>query len=970
MLEIRLLGKFEIQLDDQPVEISSRPARLLLAYLVLTKGVQHPREKLAGVMWPDSSEANARKNLRQALWHLRKAIGDSHLLADASSLGFNLDSDHWLDISQLEDTADQNLEAEVSVYAGELLPGFYEDWILLERDRLAAAFERKMQLLMDQLVREQRWVESIEWAERWIAQGQVPEPAYRALLIAHAAMGDVPKVEAVFRRCVDALRHQIGVEPSKETQDLFKSLIAAGGIPEELDTDRSGEGGPATTRRIALPAPPTPFIGRLKELADVEQSIRDTRLLSLIGPGGIGKTRLAIKAAEGAAGEMKHGCFFVSLVPVSSTDTLIQRIAEVLGFPLATHEDPKHQLLRSLRDKQLLLLLDNFEHLLEAVSLVSEILQAAPGVKILATSHEKLNLQGEAVVYVSGMTIPDRADPETTRSYDAIDLFVHSAGRVRPDFAPTPEELAQITQICQAVGGMPLAIELAAAWLAILSVDEVAAELRKGLDILTSDARDAPERHRSIRAVVDHSWSLLDQKQQEVFLRLSIFQGGFTRQAAQQVAGASLRQLAELVHKSLLTHHPDSARFAIHQLLRQYAHEQYESMPEVTSSGQESHAAYFADFMDRRGSQLRDVGQIRVLEEIEADLDNVRSAWRYYLDQGETTQLWKFTTSLWHVYWHRWWNHAGWELFAEAVDALCDRSDEDAVTLRAHAMGLQSYFMGWLGLADEGYQLAGKSVEILKQKDHPEALVISYYSLIVNAYFLGQMAGEYEPANEMLQITSELGDAWLTGFALFAGAMASLMVEKYDEAETRAKSCLDHFERCGDRSSSTMPLITLGHIALARGDHETARAHYLRCFEIADEVGFYYSIQTATKYLSKVAQAMNKNAEANQHLLRSLRITKEIGWVRDVINLLYEFSRLRAAEGKLEEAAELLALVIEHPASQQTRWLEGAIRGSAEELLAKVQAGLSPEKFSAAIERGRKLNYDDVTASLLAASDN
>jgi predicted ATPase len=257
-------------------------------------------------------------------------------------------------------------------------------------------------------------------------------------------------------------------------------------------------------------------------------------------------------------------------------------------------------LLRYLRDKQLLLLLDNFEQLMDAANLVSVILQSAPEVKILTTSHEKLNLQGETVFYVGGMAVPDRTDPQTTYTYDAINLFIQSAARVRPGFDPSPEELAEITAICQSVGGMPLAIELAAAWLSILSVHEVADELRKSLDILTSDARDTPERHRSIRTVVDRSWSLLDQDEQEVFLRLSIFQGGFSRQAAQQVAGASLRQLADLAHKSLLSHDPDSARFTIHQLLRQYAHEQLERMPEVSSSGHESHGAYFAEFMDQR----------------------------------------------------------------------------------------------------------------------------------------------------------------------------------------------------------------------------------------------------------------------------------------------------------------------------------------------------------------------------------
>lgn len=967
MLEIRLLGKFEIRLDDQPIEVSSRPARLLLAYLVLTRAVNHPRDRLAGVLWPDSSETNARKNLRQALWHLRKAIDDTYFSADASSIAFNTASDHWLDLGLLEDKADQDLEAEVSVYEGELLPGFYEDWILLERDRLNAAYERKMQHFLTQLVNEQRWQDAVEWAERWIAQGHVPEAAYRTLLFAHAAMGEISKVEAVFQRCLEALRDQIGVEPSKETQDLYQSLIAAGGIPQ--DPDGSGKGIPPVRRQVVLPTPPTPFVGRVKELAEIEQLLKGNRLVTLIGPGGIGKTRLAVKLAEDSGEGMKHGCFFVSLVPISSVDQLIQRIAEVLGIPLATHENPKHQLLRYLHDKQLLLLLDNFEHLLDSVELVSEILQFTSEVRILATSHEKLNLQSETLYYVAGMSVPDRMDPDPTDASDAINLFIQSAGRVRPGFDPSSEELAHITQICHSVGGMPLAIELAAAWLSVLSVHEVVDELRKSLDILTSDARDTPERHRSIRTVIDHSWSLLNVNQQEVLLRLSIFQGGFSRHAAQTVAGASLRQLADLVNKSLLSHHPSSARFAMHELLRKYAMERLQQSPELRQSGYESHAAFFAEFMDERSPRLRGKGQSQVLAEIESDLDNVRAAWRYYLDQGNTSQLWKFITSLWHVYWIRWWNLAGMDLFAEAVEALQDRKDADTAALRGQVMAFQSHFMGWLDLAEEGYELAQRSVEILKENDRLEALVFAYYSLIVNAYFMGRVAAEYESANEMLRIASGLDDTWLMAYALFAGAMAALMVGNHAEAENLAESCLRHFEHCGDRSGSTMPLITLGHVALTRNDYEKARAHYLRCLEISEQVGFYYSIQTSTKYLAKVEQAMGKTAEANRYLLQSLRITKEIGFVRDILNLLYEFSRLRVAEGKLEEAAELLSLVIEHPASHQTRWLEGAIRDSATKLLAVIEADLDPKLFASAIEHGRSLDHGEVTSSLLAGFD-
>ena len=194
MLEIRLLGRFELRLDGEPIEISSRPSRMLLSYLVLTRMKQHPREKIAGLIWPDSTETNARKNLRQALWRLRKAIGEAYLLNDTQSIAFNPTSDFWLDVAVLEEKEQQHIVDAISAYEGELLPGFYDDWILLERDRLEAIYERKMHQFIEQLIQEQRWEDVLNWGEHWIAKGQIPEAAYRALMRAHAAVGELSKV--------------------------------------------------------------------------------------------------------------------------------------------------------------------------------------------------------------------------------------------------------------------------------------------------------------------------------------------------------------------------------------------------------------------------------------------------------------------------------------------------------------------------------------------------------------------------------------------------------------------------------------------------------------------------------------------------------------------------------------------------------------------------------------------------------
>ncbi len=239
MLEVRLLGQFDVRLDGRPIEIASRPAQSLLAYLILNPGTAHRREKLAGLLWPDTAEANARRNLRQALWHVRKTLepaGRDYFLADDISIAFDANSDYWLDVSVLDrktaaDWSPEDLIGVVSVYGGDLLPGFYDEWATLERERLQAVFEYKMKLLLDRLVEARRWEDALEWGERWIALGHVPEPAYRALILAHAGMGDLSKMAATYRRCVEALRKELGVEPSEQTRALHERLARGESVP-------------------------------------------------------------------------------------------------------------------------------------------------------------------------------------------------------------------------------------------------------------------------------------------------------------------------------------------------------------------------------------------------------------------------------------------------------------------------------------------------------------------------------------------------------------------------------------------------------------------------------------------------------------------------------------------------------------------------------------------------------------------
>jgi tetratricopeptide (TPR) repeat protein len=562
------------------------------------------------------------------------------------------------------------------------------------------------------------------------------------------------------------------------------------------------------------------------------------------------------------------------------------------------------------------------------------------------------------------MSLPDHTDLKNILAYDSISLFIQNAKKVQPRFDPSPSDLECIVNICQIVGGMPLAIELAAAWLHIINVDDIAAELKKDLDILATELRDTPKRHRSIRAVFDHSWSLLDQTEQETFMRFSVFRGGFTREAAQQVTGASLSLLSELVNKSFLNHDPLSGRLEVHELLRQYAEEHLEKTPEASLSAHEAHAVYYAEFMEQRWKYIKGSKQMGALAEIEADMENVRAAWRYYLDQRNNPQIWKLIYGLWHFHWMRSWNHAGTELFGEVVKALQQEADDESKALRALSLAFQAWFMSWLGIPERGYQLAKESVDVLKQLGHPKALFFAYYSICINAYFLGRLTEQGEATDKLIELATEINDKWLTAFMLFSPGMIALILGNYTEAQRLAESALCLCEEIGDVIGSTMPMTILGHVALGREDYESAKHLYLRSVKISQRTGFNYSLQTSSKYLAKVCFLMGDYVETEKYLIQCITLSKEVGFVRDVINLLYEFARLKAAKSNLEEAVELLVLVIEHPTSNQKRWLEGRIKDSAENLLATLEKELSPEAYTKAIERGKELELDEILTEL------
>ncbi len=530
MLELRLLGQFDLRLDNRPIDLPSRPAQSLLAYLALKPGTAYRRERLAGLLWPDATEANARRYLRQALWRIRKALEPAQhdfFIADDLTIAFDAAADFELDVALLEQdvsatTTTADLLRSVEVYRGELLPGFYAEWVSPERERLQALYERKLTLLLDRLVVEQRWPVVIDWAERWIALGNVPEPAYRVLMRAYAAGGDRASMSAAYQRCVEALRRELDVEPSDTTRTLYEQLSRNGSatgngrLPIEIKP-------PATNN---LPRQLTTFVGREREIVEVKRLLQTTtsRLVTLTGSGGCGKTRLALHVGQELLADYPQGVWLIELAPVSDPALVPQTAVTALGLREESGRPLMTTLLDYLRGRKTLLLLDNCEHLVAAsAQLVETLLHACPDLTILASSREQLGITGEAAFRVPSLAIPDlRQLPpvETLMHYEAVQLFVDRARLALPEFAVTAENAGVIAQICHRLDGIPLAIELAAARVNVASVDQIAARLGNAFRLLTGGSRTALPRQQTLRAMMDWSYNLLSEPERTLLRRL------------------------------------------------------------------------------------------------------------------------------------------------------------------------------------------------------------------------------------------------------------------------------------------------------------------------------------------------------------------------------------------------------------------------------------------------------------------
>lgn len=713
-------------------------------------------------------------------------------------------------------------------------------------------------------------------------------------------------------------------------------------------------------RHTHLPVSPTPLIGREHELTLIPKQLLEPscRLLTLTGPGGIGKTRLAIEVGRALEPHFADGVHFISLAGVGMPEAILPAVADGLGIAFSGPADVMIQLTNFLHEKKLLLIFDNMEHLLDGRDLLGEILQKTHHVKMLVTSREQLRLQWEWLFEVQGLPLPEENETDAEHN-SAIELFIQRARQASQTFSLEPDDLSAIVRICRLVGGLPLAIELAASWARMLSAREIVQELEKSLDLLETRKLDVPQRHRSIKTVFDYSWKMLSENERELLMKLSVFQGGFTRDAALKVTGASIFLLSSLVDKSLLRHSKNPDRYELHELVRTFALTQLQSS---SANAEEiawlQYATHYANWMHSIEWEFKSPRQTQTSQIIRAETCNWHCTWHWAVDHNRLDLLRKMVFTLtWYFEVNGYYDEAisaaksAVEHF-RAIGAPASLKTAEEQSTFATLVDTYGWFEFRKGNVDLGIKLLKESLEIARIHNDPEVMYYihgnwGYLTLIIGdipeaerltqislAYgkklkpwhtaiatsvlgIVSYQRGELEKARqqlaESLAIWRTVGDPRGLVFTMLYMGMSTLALKDYQASRSILQESNQIAEVNLDRWAHALGLDLLGMAALEQGQVEEALVYFKKSITLSKEIGDQLNSTQTTLHLGQACAAMRSNDEAKRLYVEAFTTAQAAKWTPIVLNALIAFTEMAdvmSAEARLAVALSVLA----HPA--------------------------------------------------------
>ncbi len=981
-LRVYLLGHFEVWRDDQlvsPKVWGRRKSETLCKLLVSQRGRSFTRDQLIEALFPEHDPDKAFHNLTGRISELRRALEpnlarlkDSQFIlnVDQGCYSFSKEAPCWVDVEEFETQLQTAQTAERAERWAEALAGYqgtvdlwrgdyldedrYEEWTLEPRERYRELYLQALSRLAECHARLGEYAKAIEVVTRAIEAHRTDESVYRQLMLYHYYAGDSQKALLIYDTCLQVLRDDLDAEPSVETQEL-RDLIVLGKIAPPVKAVPNN-----------LPAPLTRFVGREEEVHQIREALYKTRLLTLTGVGGCGKTRLALKVATDLLDEFPGGVGWVELAPLSSPAFVPQAVVAALGIKEAAGRPVIETLSDHLRPKRALIILDNCEHLIEAVAhLASALLQSCPELEILATSRESLGLTGETSWLVPALSLPSGLlGLEQLMGFDAIRLFVERAQSIQPHFDLTEGNASVVTKICHRLDGLPLAIELATARLKTLSVEQIFRRLDDRFQLLTGGSRTALSRHQTLRACIDWSYELLAEPERALLRRLSVFAGGWTLQAAESICTAEdiagpevLDLLAGLVDKSLVVMDPqgEEVRYRLLETVRQYG------LEKLTEEGEEEsirakHLDFFLWLAEEAEPQLTGPKQKEWLQQLDVERANIQVTLEFAVSRPTAAlRLAGALGRFWYVQGH-------WVEGCEALERALAQVRDGPQEWRAKALK-------WVGY------LASKQGDYKKARGWLKDSLDAYRELgdrhgIANTLrTLGGVAGDqgdYVTARglyeESLAIYRELGDR--QGIAYVLQNVALMASEQGDYAAARgfSEEGLAIYRELADKQGIAYALNFLGWCrwctANGASDHAAARDLFEESLDIARELGHQETMAYALGNLGAVATSQGDYDVARCFLEEGLAIREAIQYKRGLALSLEAFAQLASAQGQPERAAQLLG------AAEALREATGsplppAARVMLDRLLATLREALGETAWDNARADGRAMTTEE-----------
>jgi len=909
-----LLGGFRVSVGNRSVGERAwrlRKAASLVKLLALAPGHRLHREQAMDLLWPNLGLRAASNNLRQALHVARRAlepdptIATRYLSLRNEQLVMSPEGRLWVDVEAFEEAAASArhsgdpaaYRAAIELYSGELLPeDRYEEWTEEHRRRLREGYLSLLRKLARLCEEHADYDCAIDALRRAVAEEPTREEAHASLMRLYALLGSKGEALAQYDRLREALSRELGTEPAAASRALREEIMAGRFPPREAPSLGSPPEEPPGAGKHNLPAARTSFVGREREMVEVKRELAMTRLLTLTGAGGSGKTRLALEVARELVGAYQDGVWLVELAGLTDGELVPQQVAGALGVKEQPSQPLTDTLAEALRARKVLLLLDNCEHLADSVAhLVDTLLNSCSHLRVLTTSREPLEVEGEVVWRVSSLSTPntDRlpATGELTR-YDAVRLFLDRARLRIPHFDLTPANTPAVAEACTKLEGLPLAIELATARMGTLSVWQISEKLRDPLSLLSAGRRTAVQRHRTLRGTLDWSHDLLGDSERTLFGRLSVFAGGWTLEATEAtVAGDGIEEdavldlLSRLVDKSLVTAETPrdgEPRYTMLDPVRQYAQEKLADSGEAQAT-KRAHAEYFLALAEEAEPRLWESGDKAWFGRLEKEHDNLRAALSWTLEH-ERSELalrlggalpWFWRTRGYYGEGRSWLEQAlseegrtSAEARAKALDGVgrlaSEQRDMDRVEAAAEAglklcdeAGIRGVIVAdfksllgeaaWLrGDHERAVELFEESLVLHREARNRRGIAWSAYSLACAS----SDRGDYERAKELYEegiaLSREMGGALPLGDLLMGLGWELMHEGDHERAMALSEEAAELYRKQGSRGALRWVLDGLGWAALLREDHERAKALYIEnvalCRKLGDKMVASWSI--------------------------------------------------------------------------------------------------------------------------------